>query len=294
VTLLAPWALWGLLALSLPLLLHLRRRRVGRTIRVGSIKRLESLPTAERRGVRLREPWLLLLRFVILGALVLLLATLVLDKVAAPTGSVALVDRAASPALRDSLGALGPVIVERVDDPWRRLQELDDSLPSGIPLIIAASNSSDRFSGPRPTLSRRVSWIPVTGSGPRAVGMHRDLRPASPVPPPQARALAAAVAATAEEFGPLVDTAGWQTRLPSWWRDSLATTAFPVAVARALAPAKARPSAVRLASTQFTPRFGTRSSGSHDGIDLHWWIWGLATGLFVLERWLARRRGEAA
>jgi len=294
VSLLAPFALWGLLALALPVALHLRRRRVGRTVQVGSVRHLDSLPTAERRGLRLREPWLLLLRSAIVALVVFLLAGPMLDRPVREGRAVALVDSAASSALIDSLGRGAALFVERIDDPWRRVAELDDSLPDGLPLIVVASNNSARYAGPRPTVARAVTWIPIAVSRRVRRPASRDSRPASPVTPMQVRALAAAADAVAEEFGPLTDTTGWRERLPGWWRDSLTSASFPVAVARVLAPERTSPASVTLTTAQLLPRVGTTRHRRRGTTDLHWWVWSLALALFGCERiWSAHRRGPA-
>jgi hypothetical protein len=291
VNLLAPFALWGLLATALPLALHLRQRRVGRTVQVGSVRHLESLPTAERRGLRLREPWLLLLRAAIVSLVVLLLARPVLEGSRREGRAVALVDSAAAPTLIDSLGHEATLLVERLDDPWRRVAELDDSLPVGVRLIVAASNRSDRFEGPRPTVARAITWIPVTVARPLPTPATPSPRSTTPLSPIESRALRAAAAAVAEEFGALRDTAEWQDRLPQWWRDSLATTGFPVAAARALLPVRSFPAPVPLATAQLLPRRTKNVRGGSAAVDLHWWVWALAVALFAFERlWISRRR----
>lgn len=286
---LAPGALWALLALAVPIALHLRRRRVGRTIPVGSIRHLEPLPTAERRGLRLRDRRLLALRALIVALLAMLLARPVLDRSSPDTTPLALVDSTASQALVDSLRGVATVSIERLDDPWRRVQEVDDSLPTGVPLIVAASNSSDLYSGPRPTVARRVEWIPVLGaSWPQRLGSTNSRQPRA-LSALESRALAAALAAAAEEFGPLTDSAGWMGRLPEWWRDSLAVAAFPLAVARAVAPVNAAPAPVMLTVGQLLPRQVPRPARAGDALDLHWWVWGAALLLFLLERAVATR-----
>lgn len=301
-SLLAPFALWGLLALALPVALHLRRRRVGRTVQVGSVRHLESLPTAERRGLRLREPWLLLLRSAIIALLVLLLAGPMLDRPMRQGRAVVLVDSAASSALIDSLGQGAALFVERIDEPWRRVAELDDSLPESLPLIVVASNDGARYTGPRPTVARAITWIPIDvtrrvrlpASRDPSLALRAGPRPASPVTPMQARALAAAVAAVAEEFGPLRDTTGWQASLPEWWRDSLMSPSFPIAVARVLAPERVGPPNVTLTTAQLLPRVVTTRHGQQGSTDLHWWFWALAVALFAGERlWALQRRGRA-
>ena len=290
--LLAPFALWGLLALALPVALHLRRRRVGRTVQVGSVRHLGSLPTAERRGLRLREPWLLLLRSTIVALLAFLLAGPMLDRPVREGRPVALVDSGADPALIDSLGRGATLLVERIDDPWHRVQELDDSLPPNIPLLVAASTRSDLYHGPRPVVRRPMAWYPGVRGRPSDVAKDPIDAPRRGWTTPQRHALAVAVAAISEEFGPITDSVDWESRLPAWWQDSLTAAAFPIAVAHALAPAKAFPAPVSLAIAQILPRQRAAVRGRSAAVDLHWWIWALALALFASERlWSLRRRG---
>jgi len=291
VTFLAPLALWGAVALLVPLLLHLRRRRVGRTIQVGSLRHLETLPTAERRGPRVRDPLRLLLRAAILGLLALLLATPVLHRPSAELRPFVLMDSLVPTSVIESLSGVGDVHqLERIEDPWRRVQELDDSLPAGKPLLIAANGMSNAFSGPRPVVGRPMAWypypIPTRPSAPVRSG---------PAPTPdQATALSAALSAVAESFGPLSDTAHWMDRLPHWWRDSLNVAAFPVAVAHAVAPGKGLPAPVQLSATQLLPRQVTRAPTGEETTDLHWWLWGVVVLLFLGERLWARSLREVA
>ena len=291
---LAPGALWALLALAVPLALHLRRRRVGRTIPVGSIRHLEPLPTAARRGLRLRDRRLLLLRALIVALLALLLARPVLDRSSPDATPFALADGTTPRALLDSLRSFATVRLESLDDPWRRVQEVDDSLPTGVTLIVAASASSDLYSGPRPTVARRVEWIaagaPRVRSHPGSPGTQHT----APVTPLEARALAAALDAAAGEYGPLTDSAGWMDRLPHWWRDSIAVAAFPLAVARAVAPGRTTLPATELTARQLAPRTVAGPPRARDLIDLHWWFWGAALLLFLLERGVATRWRDPA
>ena len=264
-TLLAPLALWGLLALAVPLLLHLRRRRVGRTIQVGSLRHLETLPTAERRGPRVRDPLRLLLRLSILALLVLVLAGPALDRVHEDQRPLVLVDSSSAP--------------------WDLVAQVDDSLAPGIPLTVVATRSSDRYSGPRPLVRRKVTWIDAD-TVKRASATPTAVHPHSPA---ERRALDAAVAAAVDLLGAPRDTAGWEGSLPEWWRDSLLTPAFPVAVARALFPTRGVPLPSTLGIEQVTPAaLGGREGGSKLS-DLHWWVWGLAALLFLVERLWARR-----
>jgi hypothetical protein len=204
------------------------------------------------------------------------------------------VDSAAAPSLIDSLGRQAALLIERLDDPWRRIAELDDSLAGGVRLIVAASTSSDRFDGPRPTVARAISWIPVIVTRPMPATAARGTRSANPLSTIESRALRAAAAAVAEEFGPLRDTTGWRDRLPDWWRDSLATAGFPVAAAHALLPVGSLPAPVPLATAQLLPRPRPAVRGGPAAMDPHWWVWGLVLALFIVERfWALHRRGRS-
>jgi hypothetical protein len=291
VTFLTPIALWGAVALLVPLLLHLRRRRVGRTIQVGSLKHLDTLPTAERRGPRVRDPWRLLLRATIVGLLTVLLAEPVLIRPAGEHTPLVIADSRLSADAIDSLRALGEVRVERLDDPWRRVQELDDSLPAGIPLIVAATSRSSAYHGPRPSVGRPITWRPY----PIAAAQPESSIPPGPsdLAPRERAALSAALGAVVESFGPLGDTAGWMKRLPVWWHDSLDVPAFPIAVAHAVAPTKSLPAPVAVTASQLLPREVTQSGRRTESTELHWWLWGILALLFLLERLWARSLQEA-
>jgi hypothetical protein len=266
VTFLAPLALWGLLALAIPLLLHLRRRRVGRTIQVGSLKHLETAPTAERRGPRVRDPLRLLLRLAIIALVALLLAEPVLPRPQGDDLPVILADSGAAP--------------------WDAIARVDDSLPPGIPLTVVATLSSDRFHGPRPLVRRRIDWVAAPSPPPATAAAATDLAPHTPR---ERRALDAAIGAAVEFLGAPGDTVGWEARLPEWWRDSLDSPSFPVGVARALIPSRALPPATLLTVEEAMPRVSGGSGGGTRRVDLHWWVWVAAATLFLLERLWARR-----
>jgi len=292
VNFLAPLALWGLLAGLVPLGLHLRRRRVGRTIQVGSLKHLETLPTAERRGHRLRDPLRLLLRLATLGALVLSLAGPAIPPSPDDHDPFIVADSLTPEQVIDSLRQIAEVHLERLDDPWSRARALDDSLPPGMPLLVAPSPRSDLYAGPRPVAGRQIGWYPNALVGERTPSAPPSTAVSPALASGERRALDAALAVTSEEFGPLDDTIGWTTRLPAWWRDSLNTAAFPLAVARAVAPARALPPSVDLGTAQLRPRQTGLGSQQPQARDLHWWPWSVAILLFLLERLWARRLPE--
>ena len=71
---LSPLWLAALAALAIPILIHLRRRRIGRRIQVGSVRHLAGAAMPRRRRLRLRDPWLLALRCAILALVAFALA----------------------------------------------------------------------------------------------------------------------------------------------------------------------------------------------------------------------------
>ena len=68
---LSPWFLLGLGALAVPVLLHLVRRVRRTPLRFPSLMFLRRFPHREKQRLRLRDPWLLLLRCLALALLVL-------------------------------------------------------------------------------------------------------------------------------------------------------------------------------------------------------------------------------
>ena len=73
-TLLQPSYLWGLLALAIPIIIHLWSRKKVRTIKVGSIQFIAPTKSKESNSIQLNEWWLLLLRCLIISILVVILA----------------------------------------------------------------------------------------------------------------------------------------------------------------------------------------------------------------------------
>ena len=69
--LLSPWFLLGLGALAIPVLMHLVRRVRRAPLRFPSLMFLRQFPHREKQRLRLRDPWLLLLRCLVLALLIL-------------------------------------------------------------------------------------------------------------------------------------------------------------------------------------------------------------------------------
>ena len=68
--------LWGLVALALPVAIHLLSRKEGRVVPLGSLRHLRETTSQQFRGIKLNEYLLLALRILLLILFVLLLAGL--------------------------------------------------------------------------------------------------------------------------------------------------------------------------------------------------------------------------
>jgi len=180
--LLSPLWLAGLVALGLPLLLHLWSRRPARVLHVGTTRHLTGLPPVRRLVPRLTEPWLLLLRLAVFTALVLALAEPLFRR--APVAGGAPIVLVAPAALADSLtlrsGPAGESLRQAGEEarlladgfpplgagseadtvpPWDRVAEADRRLPAGRPFVVIAAARPEGLGARRPVLGRAVTWI---------------------------------------------------------------------------------------------------------------------------------------
>lgn len=78
-----PTYLWVLLGLLVPLAIHLWSKKEGKTIKVGSTKLLSESDSKQSRSIQLNELFLLLLRMLLIGVLVFLMAGFGIKKKAA-------------------------------------------------------------------------------------------------------------------------------------------------------------------------------------------------------------------
>ncbi len=69
-----PTYLWALLGLLVPLAIHLWSKKEGKTIKVGSTKLLSESDSKQSRSIQLNEFFLLVVRMLLIGVLVLLIA----------------------------------------------------------------------------------------------------------------------------------------------------------------------------------------------------------------------------
>ncbi|HST45574.1 MAG TPA: BatA domain-containing protein, partial [Luteimonas sp.] len=198
VVLLAPAALAGLVALLLPLLLHLARRSERTPTDFAALAWLTAR-ARPRRHVRFDEWPLLLARLALVSLLVLVLARPALTGAPAPLPWVVAVPGVAAVALRGHPApadarrrwlapgwptAEGPAPAGR--QPMASLlRELDATLPSGSPLTVLVPAVIDGADAERPRLSRRVTWQVVADrGGSPATGAPGSGAAATHAPPP--------------------------------------------------------------------------------------------------------------
>lgn len=189
----APAWLWALLAVAVPLALHLWSRRPNTVVQVSSVRHLLDLPTARRWSRKLTEPLLLLLRLTVVALLALALAR---PRLAGFTsghgGPLVLLDprllsdsqALASDPLLDSLRKAGdkvrlltaglpatPIAKPALwykEEPaaiWDLVAQADRGLAPDNGLIVIGRPSPDRLGGVRPQLGAPVRWhIPASSS----------------------------------------------------------------------------------------------------------------------------------
>ncbi|MFN2315582.1 MAG: BatA domain-containing protein [Gemmatimonadales bacterium] len=190
-SLLSPLWLAGLVALAVPLALHLWNRRPTMVVKIGSLRDLAGPPGPRALGRHLEDIPLLLLRLAVLTAVVLGLAGLAVRRAATGTGgvSVLLVDPL---LLDDSLAVFSDPVVDslrRAGVPihllakgfpeigvsvldgfrggdWALLGQLDDSLPPGSHVTVVAAMTAGQFGPGRPSLRSRYDFRPIRSMTP--------------------------------------------------------------------------------------------------------------------------------
>lgn len=184
----APFALFSLVALTIPLVIHLLHRHPGKHLKVGSIKFLQESQRHRFKSFRLHEAPLLLLRAALVAILAMLLAQpfwVSSDDAFRYKGAAwallspeALAHAQNSPLRHeiDSLKSAGyelrffvpgfplltsystPQGLNETEDYWSLLRELDAILPDSSRIVIFAPNSTKHFRGERPALRASVIW----------------------------------------------------------------------------------------------------------------------------------------
>lgn len=178
--LLLPAGLATLLALAIPVVIHIARRTESRTIDFAALRWLDAAPKP-RRSLTLDERLLLAARLILLTLIALWLAAPVFWNAAddrrvvavLPGADSATVSAAVEPGDRvlwlapgfPEHGGLAPAASE---DPISLIRQLDAELPADTPVKLVVPATLDGVDAERPRLSRRVEWtVGVEGAAPR-------------------------------------------------------------------------------------------------------------------------------
>lgn len=184
--LLFPLGLAALLAVVVPLVIHLMRRDELRPVVFAALRWLDPRPKPRQR-IRFSEWPLLWVRLLLIAVLALLLARPVLTAPLSDKPYVAVVPgadpkaaqqatgedaeahwlTAGFPRLSDTPGAVGEVS--------SRLRQLDAQLPQGVKLTVVVPQTLQGADAERPILSRTVDWRIVAGAMPAAQPMAAKL-----------------------------------------------------------------------------------------------------------------------
>ncbi|HBK57729.1 MAG TPA: hypothetical protein DDZ76_15810 [Xanthomonadales bacterium] len=180
--------LWALAGLAVPLAIHLIRRNQSRVVDFAAMRWLRADPRPRRR-LRVRRPWLLAVRLLLITLLALLLAGLS-DRLWPSAGAWQVVVPGVADAVLAELRADSPSEVEArwlapgfpsIDQPMpdpaasaSLLRELDARLPPEARLMVWLPDHLAGLDGVRPMLSRGVEWR-VVAAAPRRLDVSADV-----------------------------------------------------------------------------------------------------------------------
>lgn len=185
--LLLPAGLAALLALAIPVIIHIARRTESRTIDFAALRWLDAAPKP-RRSLRIDERLLLAARLLLLALIALWLAAPVLWNAAddrpvvavAPGADAATIAAATDGGdrvvwLTPGFPETGGIAPAASGDLVSLIRQLDAELPPGAPVKLVVPATLEGVDAERPKLSRRVEW----SVGPEATAR----RIATPPPP---------------------------------------------------------------------------------------------------------------
>ncbi|MFC5344334.1 BatA domain-containing protein [Brevundimonas staleyi] len=185
--LLLPAGLAALLALAIPVVIHIARRTEARTVDFAALRWLDAAPKPHR-SLTIDERLLLAARLILLTLIALWLAAPVLWNATDDRPMVAVLPGADAATVSAAIergdrvvwlapdfpehGALAP---ETSEDPISLIRQLDAELPADTPVELVVPATLDGVDAERPRLSRRVEWT-VGAEGPaRRVAAPRAL-----------------------------------------------------------------------------------------------------------------------
>ena len=175
-----PIWLYGLLGITIPILIHLWSKKEGKTIKVGSIKFFPESETRQSKRLYPNEIFLLILRSLLLTFLVLLIAQPILisekkkERATILVESTLLGERQILGMLDTALAGNYDVrlleqglpkyapddeVVESKTNYWDAIREAE-KLPSDE-LLVFSQNRASAFKGQAPSTSKRIKWFSI-------------------------------------------------------------------------------------------------------------------------------------
>lgn len=189
--LLQPIWLFAIAGIAIPLIIHLWNIREGKTLRVGSILLLQKSARSQARSLRLKDIFLLILRCLLIFTLAFLLAKPTWQKRLTSInkkGWILIEKESLHEAYKNFKPAIDSLIkagykfhyfnrgfgLDKLEDAlkktvdtnteikvsyWTLLKQLNEELPSELPVYLFTNNKLKRFTGTRPEVSINLQWI---------------------------------------------------------------------------------------------------------------------------------------
>jgi hypothetical protein len=180
-----PSYLWALLAIAIPIAIHLWSRKKVRTIKVGSTQYITETKSKQSNSIQLNEFWLLALRCLIIGTLVFILAEPHFSKT--PTqADIAYVFEPSLLATEEGCSRFNQIpeegrrllsegfpewqaddtniTVDEVPNYWQLAQQIDEIAADSI--VVFTHAFAKAIKGKRPLLNKNINWIQVDVQNP--------------------------------------------------------------------------------------------------------------------------------
>ena len=177
-TFLEPSYFWGLLGLAIPIAIHFWSRKKVQTIQVGSTRFISQTKSKQSKSIQINEWWLLLLRCLIIGLLVGILAEPQTTSVSAQQKVAyvfepSLLATAEGRARFEKIPLEGRlllvedfpkweediVVEEGVPQYWQIAREMEQLQADSV--VVFTHAFAKAVKGKRPTLKKNITWIPV-------------------------------------------------------------------------------------------------------------------------------------
>lgn len=176
-----PTYLWAFLGLIIPIVIHFWSKKEGKTIKVGSTKLLSESDSKQSKSIQLNEIFLLMLRMLLLGVLVLLISGIRINKEETTVPVTYLFETSLLKHDRvmnildtidegESLRLLAstfPLIdkdeldLDQKSTPnyWQLAKEMENLKTDSVVVFTSASISG--LKGARPTINKNINWISI-------------------------------------------------------------------------------------------------------------------------------------